>query len=307
MLAIADAREDIRLGFAVLQAHIRPGGSLNLTDINVHAEDFVADVLNAIFSWHLINTNRARSNSPCIDLLDTPGRLGVQVTSEKGVRKINEAMKCIDTNKLSQQIDRFKVFSLISRQKTYSVSTSAAGVAFLWQQDILDFDLLLREVQNITNAIDLQAVHRVVTSALPKVFSDKRARLAQIRDNLASDISIFDREVMRAPFDQEEPDEMLSAIRETRISLQRRGVSLSANVLAAKNFARAIYILRNTEYEVKRNYPLLYEICLHGRSRSDFSSSDKPGAVQMMMNVRNAIENLLAELKGELARIDALL
>lgn len=45
MLANKEFREDIRLGFAHLQDYVRPGGRLNLTDINVHAEDFVGGVL----------------------------------------------------------------------------------------------------------------------------------------------------------------------------------------------------------------------------------------------------------------------
>ena len=38
--------EDIRKGLAVLQNYVRPSGTLNLTDTNVYAEEFVAGLLN---------------------------------------------------------------------------------------------------------------------------------------------------------------------------------------------------------------------------------------------------------------------
>jgi len=40
MLERENLLEDIRKGLAVLQNYIRPGGTLNLTDTNVHSEDF---------------------------------------------------------------------------------------------------------------------------------------------------------------------------------------------------------------------------------------------------------------------------
>ena len=72
----------IRKGLAVLQYFIGPGGTLNLTDSNVHAEDFVAGLLNSINGWSLVSTNKVTANYPCIDLIDVSLGLGVQVTAE---------------------------------------------------------------------------------------------------------------------------------------------------------------------------------------------------------------------------------
>ncbi len=82
--------EQIRRGLAVYQDYVRPGGTLNLTDTNVHAEDFVAGLLNSIHSWSLVSTNQTTANYPCIDLLDKSLGLGVQVTSEEGSAKLTK-------------------------------------------------------------------------------------------------------------------------------------------------------------------------------------------------------------------------
>src|SRR5215213_1783258 len=76
--------DDIRKGLAVYQNYVRPGGTLNLTDTNVHAEDFVAGLLNAIQGWSLVSTNQVTANYPCLDLIDERLGLGVQVTAEEG-------------------------------------------------------------------------------------------------------------------------------------------------------------------------------------------------------------------------------
>ena len=53
MLAKKELIEEIRLGFSFVQSYVRPGGKLNLTDINVLAEDLAGDILNAACDWHL--------------------------------------------------------------------------------------------------------------------------------------------------------------------------------------------------------------------------------------------------------------
>ena len=110
---------DIRKGLAVYQNYVRPGGTLNLTDTNVHAEDFVAGLLNAIYGWNLVNANQATANCPCIDLIDARLGLGVQVTAEAGSDKLTETVECLKTHKLAGKIKHLKVFLLIPKQPEF--------------------------------------------------------------------------------------------------------------------------------------------------------------------------------------------
>jgi len=205
MLVLKEVREDIRLGFAFVQAYIEPGGRLNLTDINVHAEDFVAEVLNAIYSWNLVNRNHSTPNSPCIDLIDVTARIGIQVTSSTSAAMLNETIACVGKHGLSCEINQLKVFSLVKKQTTYRVTATCPGVSFNWFQDVLDFDIILKEVHTTTDDQRLKAIYSVVTKALPALFSSRRATLQASRDRLEKDLRIFDREVMSAPYCFEDP------------------------------------------------------------------------------------------------------
>jgi hypothetical protein len=174
MLETKTLIDDVRKGLAALQSYIRPGGSLHLTDINIHAEDFVAGLLNAIHGWNLKNTNRAKSNYPCIDLLDEHCKLGVQVTSEEGSSKITEAIHCLNRHQLFTKIDKLKVFLLVSKRERYAIHAECPGVAFDWKQDVLDFDGVLKDVQSLTDLQRLRTVRNYVADALPDLFRGHR-------------------------------------------------------------------------------------------------------------------------------------
>ena len=164
---------DIRRGLAVLQSYVQPGGKLNLTDINVHAEDFVAGLLNTVFSWDLVNTNKKNANYPCIDLIDESRKLGVQVTSESGSEKLKDTLECLERHKLSDRVSQLKVLSLIIKQKRYKVKSKCPGIVFDWKVDVLDFTDLLQGALSLSDQ-QLGLVHRHVIDSMPTIFPKER-------------------------------------------------------------------------------------------------------------------------------------
>lgn len=302
MLNKQEMLNDIRLGFAVLQHYIRPGGPLNLTDINVHSEDFVADVLNALNGWDLVNTNRAVSNFPCLDLFGAAVKVGVQVTSEKGSAKINETLACLRKHSMSSKINHFYHFTLIPKQDTYSIHSVPNGIAFNWQEDVLDFDLVLKLVNAATDKTIVDVVH-VVRKSLPRVFAAEVDRLAALRLELQACQAIFDREVMRAPFDHEDPAEMYFAIRTMRIEIQKRGASRIPNEVVAKNFNKARDVLSVCERAIRQKYPLIHEAVI-SHTRFNGNRSDFMDAINTMMGIRQQLEPLLDENDSILKDID---
>ncbi|MCO6043329.1 SMEK domain-containing protein [Aeoliella sp. ICT_H6.2] len=305
MLAIQELRKEIRFGLAVLQGYIRPGGSLNLTDINVHAEYFVGDLLNEVRGWRLKNTNVSKSNYPCIDLIDNHNRIGIQVTSEKGAPKINQTIKCLDTHGLSAHIDHFKLFSLLPKQGTYKITETCAGVAFNWRVDVLDFDTLLQEIYGVANLGKIQSIRSVVTSAMPRLFASRRKVLLGLRSHLARDLSIFDRQVMDAPFQHEDPLLMYKAIRQMRVTLQKNGSSRLSNEVAAQNFDAAKNILTKMEYQVRNQFPDIHYAAMKDQTSMTDKDGDFGNAITLMMQIRQSLKPLLDEVQQELDRIDA--
>ena len=70
-----------------LQKEVENFNSLNLTDINVIAENFYRDFFNLI-GFEFNNTNFESNNFAHIDLIDTVNKQAIQVTSQNDNIKI---------------------------------------------------------------------------------------------------------------------------------------------------------------------------------------------------------------------------
>lgn len=70
-----------------LQTEVKNFNSLNLTDINVFAENFYRDLFNLI-GFNFENTNFENNNFAHIDLIDTVNKQAIQVTSQNDNTKI---------------------------------------------------------------------------------------------------------------------------------------------------------------------------------------------------------------------------
>ncbi len=189
MLEAKNLLDDIRKRLASLQSYIRPGGALHLTDINIHAEDFVAGLLNAVYGWSLVNANRAKSNYPCIDLVDEHRKIGVQVTSEEGSAKITNTLECLKKQNLSEIIGQLKMFMLVPKQTRYTINVQCPGVVFDWKEDVLDFDGVLKDIQALTDLKQLRSIRDYVADALPGLFpgeSGKRALYVAVGTAIAA-------------------------------------------------------------------------------------------------------------------------
>lgn len=312
MLHNKDVIADIRLAFATLQAYIKPGGPLNLTDINVHAEDFVGEVLNRVYSWSLKNSNQSSANYPCVDLLDKAAKVGVQVTSETGSGKINRTIECLVNHGMSIRMDSLKLFSLVPKQTSYTIHATCPGVAFAWRTDVFDFDSLLAEIKNITNSTTLDSIHAFVMKAMPSVFATRAKRLEACCNQLRDNLTVFDRNVMTAAYRYEDPVLMCRAIRQMRITLQKSGASRIANDVAAENFAKARSILSDCEHEVQDRYPYIRAAARRLKDHEtlpieSYQNGDYGDAIHLMMEIRPRLAPLLQELEGELTRLEDLI
>lgn len=161
--------KDIRFAFSALTTYLQMGGKLNLTDAHVQSESFVQDLLNAVYGWRLENTNQATANYPCIDLIDTTQKLGIQVSTDNSSDKINKTLACLSTHGLAGTITELKAFVLGKKQAQYTIKAPCAGVAFEWESDVLDFADVLMAGNNLPDA-RIRVVHRCVVDAMPDLF-----------------------------------------------------------------------------------------------------------------------------------------
>ena len=139
----------IHFVFAFVQQYIHFEGVSRFFDAHIVAEDFVKDVLNILFGYHLKNVNaELREGYVSIDLRDTQEPIAFQVTSERDSDKVQETLDKFKKNKLHKQFPRICFFMLEGRQSQYTLSIPK-GMKFDWEKDIFDFERLVKLLKGI--------------------------------------------------------------------------------------------------------------------------------------------------------------
>ena len=108
--------------FSVRVQHL---GSMNLHDINIHAEYFFMHFLNELYGWSLVNQNDFASNTPGVDLRYDGGQIVIQVNGY--------TFKFLSIAKDADNL----------RNKIY---TPPAGIAFDPKKDILDIKKIYSDI-----------------------------------------------------------------------------------------------------------------------------------------------------------------
>ena len=76
-----------------LAYRIEVRSKLNLLELNIHSENFFADLCNIIFDLDLENLNFSYQNIDGIDLIDHKNKVVVQVSSTCTKAKIESSLK----------------------------------------------------------------------------------------------------------------------------------------------------------------------------------------------------------------------
>lgn len=133
-----------------LRLSVETSNSLNLQDLNVHAEAFFRDLLNLALDYRLVNINILEKNARAIDLGDEANRIAIQVTSTTGFAKVKHTFGGFTKANLQSKYDRLIVL-IIGRKKSYretslgDPSTFSMSVA----DDVWDVADLLRMIGDL--------------------------------------------------------------------------------------------------------------------------------------------------------------
>jgi len=131
-----------------LKTEVTAYNTLNLTDINVIAENFYRDLFNLI-GFKFTNTNFESNNYAHIDLIDTVNKQAIQVTSQNDNIKIKEA---IDGFFAKPENKDYKLQILLISKDAKDYRTKF-GNNFNHKEDVLDINRLLAIINDI-NEID---------------------------------------------------------------------------------------------------------------------------------------------------------
>jgi len=134
-----------------LAYRIEVRSKLNLLELNIHSENFFANLCNIIFDLELENLNFSYQNIDGIDLIDHKNKVVVQVSSTCTKTKIENSLsknvytKYKDYNYKFMSISKNAPFSL--KNKTFQ---NPYSMQFNPKQDIWDVGLILKKTLNQT-------------------------------------------------------------------------------------------------------------------------------------------------------------
>lgn len=149
-----------------LRVSVEASNSLNLQDLNVHAEAFFRDLLNLAFDYRLVNINIIEKNARAIDLGDEANRIAIQVTSTADFSKVKHTFGGFIKAKLQTKYDRLIVL-IIGAKKNYRETNLDDPSAFSMSvaDDVWDVADLLRMIGDL-NLEKLQACQEFLRKEL---------------------------------------------------------------------------------------------------------------------------------------------
>jgi hypothetical protein len=111
--------------------------------VNKQVEGFYCDLLNLMYGWNLEKPDSP--TYPAIDLESESDSLGVQVTSQKGFKKVQKTLTLFDKHHL-EKLERVIILNIVS--KTNHSKDFKSSVTFDKSSDIIDVDDILGVIEN---------------------------------------------------------------------------------------------------------------------------------------------------------------
>lgn len=148
MFQIQKSIESITNKLAIIAHEVELKSSLNLTDINVHAEYFFCGLLNLIYGYSLVNANAVTSNAQAIDLIDVNERIAIQVTSTSEFKKIRKTIDGFITSYNINKVDRVIVL-ILTKKKAYKLDVYGSNFKINIKEDVWDYKDLIKRIYHL--------------------------------------------------------------------------------------------------------------------------------------------------------------
>jgi hypothetical protein len=113
-------KDKIIFALAFVITRVRLSNKLNLTDINIVAEDFFKSFLNTIYGYDLQNANAIRQNESAIDIYFTAEKIAYQITSQNKPGKIRQSVDAFLKGQKYRQFSKFIILSITDDRKCSS-------------------------------------------------------------------------------------------------------------------------------------------------------------------------------------------
>ena len=158
-------------GLTSLAVRAAISAQLNLTDLHIYSENFIAGFLKILFGWKLRNANEDKANVEGIDLVDDEEKVIVQVTGTCKKKKIEHSLKEISSNYSGYH---FYFFPIVSRAKVQQNNSYyvPSGITFNPKTDILDITSLIKELSKADATEKLENAAAFIRKNLITIYSE---------------------------------------------------------------------------------------------------------------------------------------
>jgi hypothetical protein len=158
-----------------LSTQVTIANRLNLTDINVHSENFYRDLLNLAFGYSLVNINIIDPNAAAIDLGDEGNKFAIQVTSTSALSKTRHTVTKFIEKGLHEKYDRLVILNITAKTAHTAPVVGDEIYRLNTKDDIWDIgnlavminNLELSKIQEISNFLN-QQLYIKPTESLPR-------------------------------------------------------------------------------------------------------------------------------------------
>lgn len=170
-----------------LATRIAGRSKLNLLDLNIHSENFYANLLNLVYGWSLENENVLVQNAEAIDLTDSKNRIVAQVSSSNTKAKIESTLSKDLASKFGWT---FKFISIAQEADPLRKLTfkNPHQLQFTPTSDIIDVTSILRSI----NALPIEKL--IAVEALIRKELRSEVEPARVESSLATIIKILAKE-----------------------------------------------------------------------------------------------------------------
>lgn len=180
----------------ILVTRINQCNKLNLLELNIHAEDFFAILLNAVFDLHLSNLNAKVQNIEGIDLIDNDNKIVAQVSSTVTKNKIEKSLKKDILKNYSDYKFKFIAISRATSSKLKKQQfNNVNNIKFNPCEDIWDIELILKEIMH-SNIEKQRKIYSIVQNELGEEPKESR-----VSSNLATIINLVAKEQLDLPIE----------------------------------------------------------------------------------------------------------
>lgn len=144
-----DYQKSIISSLTWLSTQVAVHNRLNLTDINVHSENFYRDLLNLAFGYNLVNINIIEPNAAAIDLGDEGNQFAIQVTSTSALAKTRHTVTKFIEKRLYENYDRLVILNI--KEKTAHTAQTVGDDTYRLstKEDIWDIGDLAVKINNL--------------------------------------------------------------------------------------------------------------------------------------------------------------